>query len=544
MVSKSFKQFQFENQHRNDKQILRAAKKFLLTWEYRMAVVPKKLELLRKIQKQTEKIMEIEIELQKVWCNPMVCLPYLTIGRMVLVSGLGWCPIINFSKVDRRIFLEVFTVIDYHTDEFLIQEMKCNCKTCLINLGVELAESPKIVSVPLERLRKISTVVMILPESLIERKNREIVKETVFEMVKSFTHDVPLLKLGEDIPIYKDSLGTKTHDDQNALAEARKSRDDARRDLMRLNIQDITKFKELSAEDEGQMPKGYSLIFKNPRSLKRALKNHQIFKSGEEAFWKLVESTDMAYPEILKNLAEDKMESERLLNLEVESHLLYFEIVKQIKDFKGTVEGAQRIVEHEKVVSMKQVVCRKDFLDEHEVVKKKGRVAAHIYGADELLITEIMLQGLVQDVTPADLPVLFSVFVNEERVKEKAQLPSKASEAVMGVFEKIRGLAKELAEASKESGLDVDVGEVVSSLNPSLMDTVQQWVEGATFAEICGTTEMYEGSIIRSIKRLYEMLKQLSSCGDVLGNKKLKMDFDLAAEKLNRGIVFAASLYV
>ena len=193
---------------------------------------------------------------------------------------------------------------------------------------------------------------------------------------------------------------------------------------------------------------------------------------------------------------------------------------------------------------MKRVVRRKDFLNDQEVVIQKGRVASHIFGVDELLITEILLQGLLVDITFKQLPVLFSVFVNESKPNDKKQNPKIDDETIMKVFEEIKNLSKELATASKESGLEVNVEETQLALNPSLMKTITLWVEGKSFAEVCLESDEYEGNIIRSIKRLYEMLKQLASCADVLGNKAMRKKFDEGAETLNRGIVFAASLYV
>lgn len=38
------------------------------------------------------------------------------------------------------------------------------------------------------------------------------------------------------------------------------------------------------------------------------------------------------------------------------------------------------------------------------------------------------------------------------------------------------------------------------------------WYDGKSFLEITKKSEMYEGSIIRNIKRLYELMKGLIEC--------------------------------
>ena len=39
--------------------------------------------------------------------------------------------------------------------------------------------------------------------------------------------------------------------------------------------------------------------------------------------------------------------------------------------------------------------------------------------------------------------------------------------------------------------------DYVESFRPALMDAVYQWSKGASFGSICGTTDIFEGSIIR-----------------------------------------------
>jgi ATP-dependent RNA helicase DOB1 len=56
-------------------------------------------------------------------------------------------------------------------------------------------------------------------------------------------------------------------------------------------------------------------------------------------------------------------------------------------------------------------------------------------------------------------------------------------------------------------------------------------------------TDTYEGSIIRTLRRLNELLKQMANASNLIGNEELGNRFTEAAEKVFRGIVQAASLY-
>ena len=76
------------------------------------------------------------------------------------------------------------------------------------------------------------------------------------------------------------------------------------------------------------------------------------------------------------------------------------------------------------------------------------------------------------------------------------------------------------------------------------MGVLSAWCGGATFAEGMKLTDEFEGSIIRVIRRLEELLRQLASASLAIGNMELKQKFDDGSAKIKRDIVFAASLYL
>jgi hypothetical protein len=67
---------------------------------------------------------------------------------------------------------------------------------------------------------------------------------------------------------------------------------------------------------------------------------------------------------------------------------------------------------------------------------------------------------------------------------------------------------------------------------------------GAKFADICKLTDTFEGSIIRVLRRLEELLRQLAAASLAIGNAELKAMFEDGAKRIRRGVVFAASLYL
>jgi len=77
-----------------------------------------------------------------------------------------------------------------------------------------------------------------------------------------------------------------------------------------------------------------------------------------------------------------------------------------------------------------------------------------------------------------------------------------------------------------------------------MMDIVHEWCKGASFLNICKMTDMFEGSIIRSMRLLEELLRQMVQASKNIGNVELENKFSEAIKLLKRDIVFAASLYL
>ena len=104
--------------------------------------------------------------------------------------------------------------------------------------------------------------------------------------------------------------------------------------------------------------------------------------------------------------------------------------------------------------------------------------------------------------------------------------------------------AKRIVKVSQESKLALDEGEYIDSLRHEMIDVVYAWCQGSTFAQVCKMTAIYEGSIIRAIRNLEELLRQLSCAARAIGNDVLEQKFLEGIRMIKRDVVFAASLYL
>ena len=58
----------------------------------------------------------------------------------------------------------------------------------------------------------------------------------------------------------------------------------------------------------------------------------------------------------------------------------------------------------------------------------------------------------------------------------------------------------------------MDEEEAIDKYKSQMIDVVLAWTKGAKFFDICKMTDVFEGSIIRAMSRLEELLRQLTVC--------------------------------
>ncbi|CAG9333711.1 unnamed protein product [Blepharisma stoltei] len=190
--------------------------------------------------------------------------------------------------------------------------------------------------------------------------------------------------------------------------------------------------------------------------------------------------------------------------------------------------------------AMRRILRRLGFCSENHV-ELKGRVACEISTSDELLTTEMMLGGIFNDL-PIDIMVaLLSCLVHEENSAEskKPSHPELAS-----AYKLLVDIATRFADVFVQSKLNIDQESYINSCKPSLMEAVFSWAHGAKFSEVCQLTDVYEGTIIRCIRRLHELLRQLHDAARSIQSHELSEKFAEGIRLIQRGIVFAASLYL
>ncbi|CAJ0939154.1 unnamed protein product [Ranitomeya imitator] len=197
------------------------------------------------------------------------------------------------------------------------------------------------------------------------------------------------------------------------------------------------------------------------------------------------------------------------------------QIAVDIRTARRELKKARTVLQMDELKCRKRVLRRMGFASSSDVIEMKGRVACEISSADELLLTEMMFNGLFNDLTAEQATALLSCFVFQENSSEMPKL----TEQLAGPLRQMQETARRIAKVSAEAKLEIDEETYLGTFRPNLMDVVYTWANGATFAQICKMTDVFEGSIIRCMRRLEELLRQMCQAAKAIGNTELENKF-------------------
>lgn len=229
-----------------------------------------------------------------------------------------------------------------------------------------------------------------------------------------------------------------------------------------------------------------------------------------------------------------------LLLLYISSHRRHLkERVDEIQ--KDLREHEYDTIMQKELLGMRKVLKNLDYTDENSIVQLKGRIACEISTSDELLITELLFNNVFfQELKIEYIVAILSSLLYDEKCPD-----IKLEDSTLAVgYDNILDVAKMIVKISLESGLNIDSTQYMSKFRPQIMPIILKWSKGESFASILENTSFYEGSVIRCLRRLEELLRQVASATKSIGNDDLEKKLKEGIALIRRGIVFTPSLYL
>ncbi|KXZ50647.1 hypothetical protein GPECTOR_15g331 [Gonium pectorale] len=217
-------------------------------------------------------------------------------------------------------------------------------------------------------------------------------------------------------------------------------------------------------------------------------------------------------------------------------------------------KAAASLILKDELKARQRVLRRLAYVDEEGVVTVKGRVAAGLSCGDELVLCELVFAGAFNAMSLEAMAAACSCFVYQE--KGGPGPGPKLREELVGTLAAVKDAARRVAKVELDCKMALDCGphtgaasstdleEYLAKFKPDLMEPVAAWVRGSKFADVAKMTTVFEGSLVRAVRRLEELLRQLAEALRGVGEAALAERFEAARERVKRDIIFAASLYL
>ena len=124
------------------------------------------------------------------------------------------------------------------------------------------------------------------------------------------------------------------------------------------------------------------------------------------------------------------------------------------------------------LVNMKRVMRRLEMVDKNDVPHLKGKVAAGLSCADEILTTELIFSGFFQDLNPHQVAAVLSCLVyNDSKSEGKPPKDDDLAEP----FNKLIETANKVATDMIESHIEIKKEEYLQQFAPDMMEITMRW---------------------------------------------------------------------
>eukprot|EP01083_Nonionella_stella_P272974 925973_1 len=181
------------------------------------------------------------------------------------------------------------------------------------------------------------------------------------------------------------------------------------------------------------------------------------------------------------------------------------------------------------------------YVSDDRTVLLKGRVACEINTCESLIVTELIFDNVLDDLSPEDTLALLSCLI----FQQKSDIEPVLTDGQSAALARMSKIALGLGELQLRCGVLVDPQQyIIDNIKRWMMQVVYEWAKGKPFKEICPLTDIEEGIIVRCITRLDETCKDIKSAARVIGDPNLFKKMEEASAMIKRDIVFSGSLYV
>ncbi|EUD67923.1 adenosinetriphosphatase [Plasmodium inui San Antonio 1] len=225
----------------------------------------------------------------------------------------------------------------------------------------------------------------------------------------------------------------------------------------------------------------------------------------------------------------------------------HYELVCKRNNCLNDIENIERNINakslnlYEDLEGRLDVLRHFSFIDDEHNLTVKGKIASYITMTDEITLTQVIFENVLNNLNPPEIAAVLSCFVApEKKIEESPDLTVNLQEVKMA----LTNIHSQFEEFYKIIRLKISSEDHWKLCSFKIMFIAYKWALGVSFAELLEQSELEEGLIVRSILRLDDLCRKVKIAFLYLGNVDLAERLETTCTLLRRDIIFMTSLYL
>jgi ATP-dependent RNA helicase HelY len=159
----------------------------------------------------------------------------------------------------------------------------------------------------------------------------------------------------------------------------------------------------------------------------------------------------------------------------------------------------------------------------------RGEILAALYSEVDLLVTEVVAEGVFEGLPVEEVAALVSCLTFEPRVEDQGP-PLPGGARLREALRRTKAIWRDLVALEEDHGLPP-----TREPHEGFADYAHRWARGDSLDEVLGDDDLPGGDFVRQAKQVIDLLRQLAVIDD-------QAPFGEAADRLERGVVAYSSL--
>lgn len=221
-------------------------------------------------------------------------------------------------------------------------------------------------------------------------------------------------------------------------------------------------------------------------------------------------------PEVVKFGKETKAMLEKMHAYPCDTCKLYKKHTKNIEvisRFKSKLNKLDKEIERQRDIFWNKFLAHRSVLIDFGYLKDdyptdRGITTSQIRSENELFVAEIIFSHVLENLTPAQLAAVVCAITTEDLRIDIPYVPF--SEPVRKTLNSIRNIKRKIEKVQNYYSVEAPL-----YINPYFSSLIELWVEGADWETISQQIDIGEGDIVRSFKRVVDVLRQFTTISNV-----------------------------